>query len=226
MSDPLGAGILALIKAFDPIGISIGEHQAERLERFADLLGRWTQTYNLTAVRDRGQVDRQHLADCLAILPSLRRRVMDARPSAGSIRLLDVGSGGGLPGIVIAIMEPTWEIHCIDAVGKKAAFIRQVAGELDLPNLHAHHARVESMAVPSGGFDLIVSRAFASLADFTTWSAHALARGGRWAAMKGLSPEAELASLPSSIEVIHVEPIMVPGLEAQRCLVWLAKRSE
>ena len=134
-------------------------------------------------------------------------------------RLLDVGSGGGLPGVLLAIMLPALEVTCVDSVGKKAAFIRQAAATLGLQNLHAAHARVEALAVTP--FDLITSRAFASLTDFTNLSRNLLAPGACWMAMKGKRPDAEIAALPPGIEVFHVEPLLVPGLDAERCLVWM-----
>jgi 16S rRNA (guanine527-N7)-methyltransferase len=134
-------------------------------------------------------------------------------------RILDVGSGAGLPGVVLSLMRPNWVVHCVDAVAKKASFVRQVAVELRLKNLHAEHARVEALRLPA--FDVVVSRAFASLADFTAWSRGQLAPGGVWLAMKGRLPEEEIAALPSWVSVFHVEQLQVPGLDAQRCLVWM-----
>jgi 16S rRNA (guanine527-N7)-methyltransferase len=189
-----------------------------RLERYLSLLAKWNAAYNLTAVRDPEQMRAQHLADCLAVVEPLRRQLGDGKPA----RLLDVGSGGGLPGVVLAIAEPAWDVTCIDAVGKKAAFIRQVAAELPLPNLHAEHARVEALEAPP--FDVITARAFASLADFTCLTRKLLAPGGVWMAMKGKQPEQELAALPADVAVLHVEPLAVPGLEAERCLVWMQPR--
>jgi len=137
------------------------------------------------------------------------------------VRLLDVGSGGGLPGAVIAICCPEIAVTCIDAVAKKTAFIQQAAGTLGLPNLHSLHGRVETLR---DAFDLITSRAFATLADFTEWSAGALAAGGVWMAMKGKHPADEIAALPPAVEVFHVEQLAVPGLDAERCLVWMRRR--
>jgi 16S rRNA (guanine527-N7)-methyltransferase len=134
-------------------------------------------------------------------------------------RLLDVGSGGGLPGVVVAILLPGWQVTCVDAVGKKMAFVRQVAGSLPLPNLRAEHARIEQLKQPA--FDLITSRAFASLADFTRLTQPHLAPQGVWMAMKGRVPEDELAALPPAVQVFHVEQLSVPGMDAQRCLVWM-----
>jgi 16S rRNA (guanine527-N7)-methyltransferase len=186
-----------------------------RLERYLDLLVKWNAAYNLTAVRDRAQMHAQHLADCLAVVAPLRREL----GGTTAARILDVGSGGGLPGVVLAIAESGWDVTCVDAVGKKAAFVRQVAGELALPNLHAEHTRVEKLdAVP---FDVIIARAFASLADFTRLTRRILASRGRWMAMKGKRPNDEITSLPLDVTVFHVEPLEVPGLAAERCLIWM-----
>jgi 16S rRNA (guanine527-N7)-methyltransferase len=201
------------------IGIDVDAQQSASLIAYVDLLARWNATYNLTAVRDRDGVWVQHIADCLAVLPVLDRQLARATTT----RVLDVGSGGGLPGVVLALMRPALDVTCVDTVGKKAAFVRQVAGALALPNLHAAHARVEALAVPP--FDLITARAFASLADFVRLTRHLLSPDGAWMAMKGKHPADELAALPADVAVFHVEPITVPGLDAERCLVWLKPRT-
>ena len=182
------------------------------------LLARWNATYNLTAVRDPAEMRVQHLADCLAVVEPLRRQL-----GQRAARLLDVGSGGGLPGVVLAVADANWDVTCVDAVGKKAAFIRQVAAELALPNLHAEHARVEALK-KAPPFDVIASRAFASLADFVRLTRPLLAADGVWMAMKGKRPDDEIAALPADTEVFHVEPLAVPGLDAERCLVWMRPR--
>lgn len=186
-----------------------------RFERYLDLLVKWNTAYNLTSVRDPGQMRVQHVADCLAVVEPLRRQLGQAK----SARILDVGSGGGLPGVVLAIAETDWDVTCVDSVAKKAAFIRQVAGELALPNLHALHARVQALRVEP--FDVITSRAFASLAEFTQSTGKLLAPGGVWMAMKGKNPADELAALPLGVTAFHVEPLRVLGLDAERCLVWM-----
>lgn len=186
-----------------------------RLERYVRLLAKWNSVYNLTAVRGPEGMQTQHLADCLAVVEPLRQQVGVGRVA----RLLDVGSGGGLPGAVLAIAEPRWDVTCVDAVAKKAAFVRQVASELVLPNLHAVHARVELMN--SALFDVVTSRAFASLTEFTRLTRALLVPGGIWMAMKGKRPDEEIAALPSDIEMFHVEPITVPNLGARRCLIWM-----
>lgn len=189
-----------------------------RLEAYLGLLAKWNAAYNLTAVRDPAQMRIQHLADCLAVVEPLRRRLGTGRPA----RVLDVGSGGGLPGVVLALSEPAWDVTCVDAVGKKVGFVRQVAAELALPNLHAAHARVE--ALKPGPFDVITSRAFASLADFVRLTRPRLAKDGWWMAMKGKRPADELEALPDDVSVVDVEPLSVPGLDADRCLVWMQPR--
>ena len=187
---------------------------ADRLLAYLDLLQRWNARYNLTAIRDPGEMLVQHLADCLAVITPMRRVL-----GAGAHRVLDVGSGGGLPGVVIAATSPEIEVVCVDTVGKKAAFVQQVAAELRLPNLRGEHVRVEQLqAAP---FGIVTSRAFASLADFVALTRRHVAAGGVWMAMKGKRPDEELAALPSDIDVFHVEQLTVPGLAAERCLVWM-----
>jgi 16S rRNA (guanine527-N7)-methyltransferase len=191
---------------------------ADALLGYLDLLQRWNGTYNLTAVREPLQMLTLHLADCLALMAPLRRH-LGGRTGA---RLLDVGSGAGLPGVVIAALNPSMDVTCVETVGKKAAFVQQVAAELGLRNLSSAHARVERLrAAP---FDIVGSRAFASLPDFVTLTRAHLAPGGVWLAMKGKRPADELARLASDIDVFHVEPLTVPGLSAERCLVWMRPR--
>jgi 16S rRNA (guanine527-N7)-methyltransferase len=199
------------------LGWALESAAAGRLATYRDLLVKWNATYNLTALRDPAQMRTQHLADCLAVVAPLRRQAA-GRP----LRVLDVGSGGGLPGVVLAAVESGWDVTCVDTVGKKAAFVRQVAAELALPNLHAEHARVEALKAPP--FDLVTSRAFASLADFVQLTRPLLAPSGAWMAMKGKTPSDEIAALPADVAVFHVEPLAVPGLDAERCLVWMRPR--
>ena len=194
------------------LGLTPSQEQAHSLVQYLELLLHWNATYNLTAVRDRAAMLTHHLADCLAAVRSVQREIPRGR-------VLDVGSGGGLPGVVLAIMLPALDVTCVDSVGKKAAFIRQAAGTLGVQNLSAAHSRVQSLAQPP--FDLITSRAFASLVQFTHVTDALLAPGACWMAMKGKRPEAEIAELPADIDVFHVEPLAVPGLQAERCLVWM-----
>lgn len=197
------------------LGLDLTEMQLDTLIDYLALLQRWNATYNLTAVRDPAQMLTQHLADCLAVIGPLRRHCGEGRGQS----VLDVGSGGGLPGVVIAALNPGVQVTCVDTVGKKAAFIRQTAGELGLKNLAAEHARVEQLK--SAPFDVVVSRAFASLDDFTRLTRPLLAPQGVWMAMKGKSPSEEINALPTDLAVFHVEQLAVPGLQAERCLVWI-----
>jgi 16S rRNA (guanine527-N7)-methyltransferase len=202
------------------LDVAIGAGQIQQLLDHLALLQRWNRTYNLTALREPAAMLRQHLVDCLAVVPPLRRHLAE-HPQAR--RLLDAGSGGGLPGIVLAVMCPSLDVTCVDAVGKKAAFVQQAAGALALGNVRGLHARVEQLREPA--YDVITSRAFASLSDFTRWTGSQLAVGGVWLAMKGRAPDDEIAALPAAVDVFHVEPLTVPGLDAQRCLVWMRKAS-
>ncbi len=199
------------------LGVALDQAQADHLLAYLDLLARWNKTYNLTAIRDPQQMLVQHLLDSLSVVVPLQRHTAE-RPA----RLLDVGSGGGLPGTVLAIVQPALSVTCVDTVGKKASFIRQVAAELRLPNLQALHARVESIRAP--GFDVITARAFASLPDLVRLTRPLLAPTGVWMAMKGQRPDDEVAALPMDIDVFHVERLEVPGLDAERCLVWMKAR--
>ena len=207
----LRAGLAAL-------GLSLSDGQVRQLLDYQNLIGKWNKVYNLTAVRDPAEMLTHHLLDSLAAVAPLQKHLQGRGLAAAS--LLDVGSGAGLPGVVLAICCPNLAVTCVDTVGKKAAFIKQAALALGLGNLTGLHARVETIAQP---FDVICSRAFASLVDFTSWSQAALAPGGVWMALKGKHPAEELAVLPPDVTVFHVEPLAVPGLDAERCMVWLQK---
>ena len=198
--------------------VSLSDAQVQGLLDYQDLIGKWNKVYNLTAVRDPVEMLTHHLLDSLAAVAPLQKHLQGRGLSAAS--LLDVGSGAGLPGVVLAICCPGLAVTCVDTVGKKAAFIKHVALALGLPNLSGLHARVETITQP---FDVICSRAFASLADFAGWSQAALSPGGVWMALKGKHPAEELAMLPPDVVVFHVEPLAVPGLAAERCIIWLQK---
>lgn len=216
MSESQNAIQQGLENGLHKLGLDLSAKQQQQLLRYMELLAQWNKVYNLTAVRNPAEMLTHHVLDSLAVIAPLRRYTQGQE-----MRLLDVGSGGGLPGVVIAICCPEIQVTCVDAVAKKTAFIQQVVGALGLKNLKAQHARVESIDTP---YALIVSRAFASLLDFTSWSAAALAQDGVWLAMKGKHPSDEITALPALIEVFHVEPLQVPGLDAERCLVWMRKR--
>lgn len=199
------------------LALSASDETVSKLLAYLDLLEKWNRAYNLSALREPAQMVRQHLLDCLTALPAIDRH-LDGRPA----RILDVGSGAGLPGVVFAVMRARWQVCCIDAVAKKASFVRQVAVELGVGNLQSEHARVEQLQLPA--FDIVVSRAFASLREFTRLTQRHLLPGGCWVAMKARSAQDEIGDLDANIDVFHVEPLQVPGLAAQRCLVWMRPR--
>jgi 16S rRNA (guanine527-N7)-methyltransferase len=204
--------------AADALGLQLSDGQFEQLLGYLELIAKWNRVYNLTAVRDPEEMLVQHLFDSLAVIGPLRRHT-----SGAGIRLLDVGSGAGLPGVVIAVCCPEIQIECVDTVGKKAAFVQQVAAQLKIPNLKGLHDRVENL---KGPYAVICSRAFASLQDFVSWSGAALAGQGVWLAMKGKHPAAEIEELPPAAEVFHVEQLSVPELAGDRCIVWMRKRPD
>ena len=208
---------LALAEGISALGLSLGQEAQKQLLDYMALIQKWNKVYNLTALRDPQEILTHHLLDSLSAIGPLMQQT---RSLDGAFSFLDVGSGGGLPGVVIAICCPGVKVTCVDAVSKKAAFVQQVAASLKLGNLKGIHARVETL---SGPFDVIGSRAFASLPDFVNWSFGALADGGVWMAMKGKLPEEEMSALPSMAEVFHVEQLLVPGLNAERCMVWMKK---
>lgn len=200
------------------LGLSLSVEQVDKLMEFLDLLQKWNKVYNLTSVRDPQEMMSLHMLDSLAAVPALKRYVASLGKAAGErTAQLDVGSGGGLPGVVFAVCCPEIDIDCVDTVGKKAAFLQQAAVSLKLPNLKGVHARVETLKEP---YEIVSCRAFASLIDFTTWSHAAIASNGIWFAMKAKHPKEEIAVLGKDVEVFHVEPLHVPGLDAERCIVW------
>ena len=210
MSADLASGLRAGIEA---LGLDLSAEKQQRLLDYMALIQKWNKVYNLTALRDPADMLSHHLLDSLTAIAPLMRHTQGR-----AIRVLDVGSGGGLPGVVLAICMPELDVSCVDTVAKKAAFVQQVAVSLKLPNLRGIHARVESLTDP---YQVICSRAFASLPDFVTWSRSALAEGGVWMAMKGKHPQEEINALPEDVKVFHVEPLTVPGLDVERCMVWM-----
>ena len=211
-----------LSQAAAQMGVPLTEAHNTALLAYMALIQKWNKVYNLTALRDAPAMLTHHLLDSLAVIAPLQRQLQALHPAMQSsserIRLLDVGSGAGLPGVVIAILCPEIRVDCVDTVAKKASFIQQVALSLKLPNLRGVHARVENL---TDKYQVVSSRAFASLVDFTTWSVNALAEQGVWMAMKGRHPVDEMAALPATVSVFHVEQLEVPGLRAERCIVWM-----
>jgi 16S rRNA (guanine527-N7)-methyltransferase len=224
---------LPLQQGAEALGLTLSDAQIAQLLRYHALIQKWNKVYNLTAIRDPAEMLTHHLLDSLAIVAPLRIRLAGlayeqdgAHDAANELaanaylyKLLDVGAGAGLPGVVLAICCPDIHVTCVDAVAKKMAFVQQVATELKLPNLKALHARVETL---TDKYDIITSRAFATLLDFVTGSRAALKPvTGIWLAMKAKDTAAEVAELPADVAVFHVEQLAVPGLDAERCIVWM-----
>ncbi len=207
-ADPLVDGAAALRIALDDL-------QRARLAAFVALLAKWNRTYNLTAIRDPERMLTHHLLDALAVLPHL--------PARAGLRVLDVGSGGGIPGIPLAIARPDWHFALVDANHKKVAFMTQAMIELKLDNVETHAVRIEDFA-PAAPFDVVISRAFSDLATFAATSARHLAPGGVLAAMKGVHPDEELADLPGALVVVAKPALTVPGLDAARHLILMRRR--
>ena len=203
-AEAIGAGAAGL-------GVALDAAQLHKLAAYAGLLGRWNATHNLTAIRSKEEMLTHHLLDSLSLVPHLERVTQRA-----SARVLDVGSGGGLPGIVLAIAVPQSRFTLVDAVRKKCAFLTQARLDLHLDNVEVVHGRVEALREPP--FDVVVSRALATLAQFVDWTRSLLKPGGCWLAMKGRRPADELAGLPPDV-LATVVPLTVPGLGEQRHLV-------
>lgn len=223
------SNVAKLTVAATTLGLNLSGDQVSQLLAYMALIQKWNKVYNLTAIRDPAEMLRHHLLDSLAIVAPLRIRLAglayeqdgadEATASSYLYHLLDVGAGAGLPGVVVAICCPEIHVTCVDAVAKKMAFVQQVATELKLPNLKALHARVETLTEK---YDIITSRAFATLLDFVTGSRAALKPAtGIWLAMKAKDTSAEVAELPKDVAVFHVEQLIVPGLDAERCIVWM-----
>jgi len=211
----LGSIDQSLEGAAASFGLSISNEQVDRLTRYCDLLQRWNAVYNLTSLKDVDQIFTRHLLDCLAVVMPLRRKL----EQADTVRMLDAGSGAGLPGLVIAIMEPEIDVVCVDTVGKKVAFLQQAVVELALQNVSPQHARVERF--DQCDFDVVTSRAFASLPDFVRLTRSALAPSGIWMAMKAKTPVGEISAVSAIASVFHVEQIRIPEFPAERCIVWM-----
>ena len=207
---PLLAKILA--DGINDLKLDLSAQQHEQLLDYLALLFKWNKVYNLTSVRDPMQMMTHHLLDSLAAVPAFEH----------AQNVLDVGAGGGLPGMVLAIARPAVKVAMIDTVHKKTAFLTQVKAELELANVAVHTMRVEQLQV-SDKFDVITSRAFADLSDFVNWSGHLLADGGQFIALKGTAPPEEQERLPKEWKVTKLAPLTVPGLDAERHLVFIQK---
>ena len=197
------------------LSLELDARQHDQLLDYLALLFKWNSVYNLTSVRDPLQMVTHHLLDSLAAVPAF----------AGADNVLDVGAGGGLPGIVLAIARPAMKVALIDTVHKKTAFLKQVKAELELANVTVYTAKVQELQVEQP-FDVITSRAFADLSDFVNWSGHLLAGGGQFIALKGVAPPDEQERLPAQWKVNRLQPLQVPGLNAERHLVFIQKSAE
>lgn len=214
---------LDLTAGLQALGLHLTALQIAQLCQYAGLISKWNKVYNLTALREQESILSHHLLDCLAVITPLSNWAADR--GLATPKVLDVGSGAGLPGLIIAICQPDWLVHTIDTVGKKTAFMQQAAAQLQLKNVRVHHARVEELAQQSSvRYDLITSRAFSSLSDFLAWTSAVRAPQGMWAAMKGKSPNpSDIAELGSAFHVEKVQALSIPQLQAERCLVWIAQ---
>jgi 16S rRNA (guanine527-N7)-methyltransferase len=201
-----------LAEGIAEMGLDISLTQQEQLLDYLALMFKWNSVYNLTSLRDPMQMVTHHLLDSLAAVPAF----------ADAKNVLDVGSGGGLPGIVLAVVRPDMKVSMIDTVHKKTAFLTQVKAQLGLANVSIHTMKVQELAV-SDKFDVITSRAFADLSDFVNWSSHLLAEQGRYIALKGTAPQDEQERVPAEWKVTKVEPLQVPRLGAERHLVFIQK---
>ena len=210
------SAVAALEQGIAALGLDLAADSSERLLAFGRLLIKWNKVYNLTAIRDEGQMITHHLLDSLSALPQL----------ADIHRLVDVGSGGGLPGIVLALCRPDMQVDSVETVQKKATFQNQAKIELKLPNFRAHHARIEAWqpAYAPEAPDGIISRAFADLADFVNLTAHLAGPQTRILAMKGVYPADEIARIPQGFQLARSVPLDVPGLDAERHLL-IVKRT-
>ena len=189
------------------LGIALPNAVQEKLLAYAALLYKWNKTYSLTAMREQDKAVSHHLLDSLAVLSFVQTE-----------NLLDVGSGGGMPGIPLAIAQPELRVTLLDSNSKKTAFLQQAAIELALPNISVHCGRVEQYH-PTLSFGAITSRAFSELVDFVRLSRHLLAQGGHWLAMKGVWPYDEITRLPADVTLVAVHRLLVPGVEGERHLV-------
>jgi 16S rRNA (guanine527-N7)-methyltransferase len=207
----------ALAEGAAALGIELDAKARSTLGDYLTLLEKWNRTHNLTAIREPAQMVSHHVLDSLATLTHLG--------SDPSLRLIDVGSGGGLPGIPLAIARPGWSVCLLDSNHKKAAFLRQAIIELELKNVDVVSERAESYSPPTG-FGVAISRAFSDLPSFAAASARLLAPGGRLVAMKGVYPHEELQQLPSDFRVMDVPELRIPGIDGRRHLVIMEVRAQ
>lgn len=203
---------LVLADGIQEMHLDVSQAQQDKLLDYLALMNKWNSVYNLTSLRDPMQMVTHHLLDSLAAVPAF----------AGARNVLDVGAGGGLPGVVLAICRPDMKLSMIDTVHKKTAFLKQVKAELDLANVTVHTMKVQELEV-SDKFDVITSRAFADLSDFLDWSGHLLAEGGKFIALKGTAPAQEQERIPAQWKISGLQPLQVPRLGAERHLIFVER---
>lgn len=210
-----------LTQALEQLGLEVDEEQFSKLLTYVRQMHRWNRTYNLTAITDVQEMLTHHIIDSLAVISPLQKLFPAQRPAPF---IVDVGSGAGLPGIVLAIVAPDWEVLCVDSVEKKTAFIQQMRGVLQLPNMSAHHGRIQD-AEPLQ-CDILISRAFSSLKNIIEWGGSQVGPGGYIAAMKGKTPDDEIEQIADHPDwhLHSVIPLDVPFLDAERCLILLKKQ--
>ena len=216
-AQPVGAMAATPRPAVRPIATTLPAEAGSKLSAYLDLLAKWNRVYNLTAIRERDRMQTLHVEDALAVLPVL--------PDRPTLRLLDVGSGGGVPGIPIAIARPSWEVVLVDSNGKKAAFLQQAIMELGLPNVESRAVRIEEFR-DARGFDVVIARAFSDLRTFAQVARAHVAPNGLIVAMKGALPDDEIAALPQDVAVIATPALEVAGVDAPRHLVIMQTKGE
>ncbi|MET3118655.1 16S rRNA (guanine527-N7)-methyltransferase [Undibacterium sp. GrIS 1.8] len=203
----------SLAEGIKALPLSLDDAQIDQMIAYLALLSKWNSVYNLTSIRDPKEMVKQHVLDSLSAAPAFK----DAK------NVLDVGAGGGLPGMILAITYPAIQISMIDTVSKKTAFLTQAKTELGLKNVTVHTGRVEALAV-NEKFDVITSRAFSELCNFINWSGHLLAEGGQFIAMKGVAPDQEIERMPEGWQVQSLQALSVPGMDAERHLVFIKRQ--
>jgi 16S rRNA (guanine527-N7)-methyltransferase len=213
--DPQSAA--KLISGAGELGWDLGPHQAEMLLAYVSLLNSWNAVHNLSALRRPKDSVSKNVLDSLAIV----RPLVNFTGRSGAIRILDAGTGAGLPAVILAIMRPDWVVLAVDAVAKKIAFVRQAAGQLGLTNLHPKHSRLERLTCEP--VDVVTARALGSLAELVSSTRHLLKAEGVWVAMKGKRPDDEISALPKDVRVFHVEQLRIPVVQGERCLAWIRR---
>jgi 16S rRNA (guanine527-N7)-methyltransferase len=220
LTEPRALRLLRLRSAAAAVCVPLEEQQTLQLINYLGLLERWNAVHNLSALHETDDLLVRHVFDSLPLASVLMRYASER--DLQRLRVLDAGSGSGFPAVVLAVAQPRWAVTAVDSVAKKVAFVRQAASECGIANLRAVRSRVEELS-PAHAFDVIVSKALGTLDDLVMMSLPALAEGGVWVAQKGKIPRAEIERLGAGFQVFHVEPVKVPELAEERCLVWIRR---